>query len=170
MALTDYLVRKPEFDLFPMRATDLVAAAALHKQRFTPPWSEGDLRAMLAQPLVFGFVARQTNALMRTGLGGFVLSRVVSDEAEILTVAVSSASARLGLGWRLMQAAAREAHRRDAECLFLEVDETNLAAVGLYRKLGFQTVGQRRAYYQGADGKRNTALVMRLDFPQADRS
>ena len=85
---------------------------------------------------MFGFVARQTNGSFRPAFGGFVLSRAVAGEAEILTIGVEPRYARSGLGWRLMQAAMREALVKGSEALFLEVDETNQAAIGLYRKLG----------------------------------
>ena len=53
---------------------------------------------------------------------------------------------------------------RGAEDIFLEVDEGNVAARGLYAKLGFAKVGERKAYYAAADGRRSTALVMRRDL------
>lgn len=164
MALTDYFTRKPEFDMFAMRTADLPMAAAIHKARFTPSWSDGELHALLVQDTVFGFVAQQSNAASRPVTAGFVLARVAVGEAEILTIGVDSRYARAGLGWRLMQAAVREARARSAETMFLEVDETNTSALGLYRKLGFLKVGERRAYYQSADGARTAALVMRLDL------
>ena len=51
-----------------------------------------------------------------------------------------------------MRAAAREAQARGAEAMFLEVDETNVAATALYRRLGFRKVAERRAYYEAAGG------------------
>ena len=63
-----------------------------------------------------------------------------------------------------MQAALLEARMRGAENIFLEVDETNIAACRLYDKLGFAKVGERKAYYAAADGSRSTALVMRRDL------
>lgn len=163
MALTDYFSRKPEFDIFPLEAIDLAQAAAIHKLRFTHAWSDGELHALLVQDTVFGFIARQSNAA-RPITAGFVLGRVAAGEAEILTIGVDPKFARLGLGWRLMRAAIREARDRAAEAMFLEVDETNIAAVALYRKLGFAKVGERRAYYQGVNGAKTAALVMRLDL------
>lgn len=97
-------------------------------------------------------------------LGGFVLAREVAGEAEILTVAVADKFARAGLGWRLMQSAIREAMMRGAETMFLEVDNNNASALGLYRKLGFKTVAERKAYYTAKDGTKSTALVMRRDL------
>jgi ribosomal-protein-alanine N-acetyltransferase len=45
--------------------------------------------------------------------------------------------------------------------MFLEVDDGNAAALGLYRKLGFEKVGERRGYYKDANGAVSTALVMK---------
>ena len=164
MSLTDYFVRKPEFEIVALQTAHLPHAAAVHRLRFTPPWSDGEMHALLVQETVFGFVACQSNAYARPATGGFVLSRVAASEAEILTIAVDSRFARAGLGWRLMRAAIREARDRSAEAVFLEVDETNAAAVALYRKLGFAKVGERRAYYQDVNGVKTAALVMRLDL------
>ncbi|MBD9649330.1 GNAT family N-acetyltransferase [Ensifer sp. ENS09] len=164
MSFTDYFTRRTEFDIFPLEEADLIAAAALHRQRFASPWSDGEIHALLVQETVFGFVARQTNGSFRPAFGGFVLSRAVAGEAEILTIGVEPRYARSGLGWRLMQAAMREALVKGSEALFLEVDETNGPAIGLYRKLGFNKVGERRAYYQDKAGQRTAALVMRLDL------
>lgn len=164
MSFTDYFTRRAEFDIFPLEEPDLIAAAGLHRQRFASPWSDGEIHALLVQDTVFGFVARQTNGSSRPAFGGFVLSRAVAGEAEILTIGVDPRYARSGLGWRLMQAAMREVTVKGSDTLFLEVDETNQAAIGLYRKLGFLKVGERRAYYQDKTGQRTAALVMRLDL------
>ena len=48
--------------------------------------------------------------------------------------------------------------------MFLEVDEGNAAAQGLYRKLGFRVVAERKGYYALGNGQKSTALVMRLDL------
>jgi ribosomal-protein-alanine N-acetyltransferase len=156
----DYLSWKPFFEIVPMEVSDCVEMSELHGQRFPRRWSDGEFQNLLLQAGVFGFVARQTNAFFSKPMGGFVLSREAAGEAEILTVAVNEKFARQGLGWRLMQAALREAAARGAETMFLEVEAANDAAVRLYRKLGFAKVGERPAYYAGPDGKKSTALVM----------
>jgi ribosomal-protein-alanine N-acetyltransferase len=45
--------------------------------------------------------------------------------------------------------------------MFLEVDNGNTAALGLYRKLGFEKVGERQGYYKQENGALSTALVMK---------
>ncbi|KQV84519.1 ribosomal-protein-alanine acetyltransferase [Rhizobium sp. Root1220] len=159
--LESYLTLKPEFEIVSMDADDCRAVATLHGERFARPWGDGEFYSLLSQGNVFGFVARQTNAFLKKPLPGFVLAREVAGEAEILTIATQAKVARSGLGWRLMQAAMREAKLRGGESIFLEVDGGNAAALGLYRKLGFEKVGERRGYYKDANGAVSTALVMK---------
>jgi len=160
----EYLSWKPYFEIVPMQHEDCAGVAELHALRFPRPWNDGEFSGLLTQGSVFGAVARQTNAFFSRPLGGFVLAREVAGEAEILTVAVADKFARSGLGWRLMQSAAREAMMRGAETMFLEVDNSNASALGLYKKLGFKTVAERKTYYTAKDGTKSTALVMRRDL------
>ncbi|MDI7864724.1 GNAT family N-acetyltransferase [Rhizobiaceae bacterium n13] len=162
--LESYLSRKPEFEIVAMESEDCPAVADLHGERFARPWGDGEIHGLLMQPSVYGFVARQTNGIFKQPLSGFVLAREVAGEAEILTIAVNAKLSRSGLGWRLMQAALREAEVRGGESMFLEVEEGNAAALGLYRKLGFAKVGERSAYYADKNGVRSTALVMKRDL------
>lgn len=159
-----YLNRKSEYEILPMTGNDCRAVSTLHGERFAKGWGDGEFHSLLTQRNVFGYVARQTTGFFRKPLSGFVLSREAAGEAEILTVAVSQKIGRSGLGWRLMQAVMREAGTRGATSLFLEVDDGNIAALGLYRKLGFEKVGERPSYYVTPDGRRSAALVMRLDL------
>ena len=160
MSLTDYFTRKPAFDVFPLETADAGIAATLHRARFARPWNDGEFHSLLLQEPVYGFLALKEGVLARSA-GGFVLARAAAGEAEILTIGVDQRFERAGLGWRLMQAALREAKMRGAEDVFLEVDEANVAARRLYDKLGFAKVGERKSYYAAADGSRSTALVMR---------
>lgn len=159
-----YLQWKPFFEIVPWVADDCHEVSLLHGQRFSRQWNDGEFMSLLLQPNVFGFVARQTNAFFSRPIGGFVLARETAGEAEILSIAVSTKFGRSGLGWRLMQAALREASQRGGEVVFLEVEAANEAAVKLYRKLDFQTVAERPAYYSGPDGSKSTALVMKRDL------
>jgi [ribosomal protein S18]-alanine N-acetyltransferase len=63
-----------------------------------------------------------------------------------------------------MDAVLRHLHHLRAEALFLEVDEANHPALALYRRLGFREVGRRENYYDGAEGRKSSALVMRRDL------
>jgi len=157
-----FLTKTRDYALEPLTAADSPAIAEIHQEDFIRPWSDVEFSTLIGQETVFGFAARETG---RGGSPpvGFVLARLAAGEGEILTVAVARAHRRQGLGWRLMDAVLRELHAQRAEALFLEVDETNVAAIALYRRLGFFEVGNRPDYYKSAGGRRG-ALVMRRDL------
>ena len=155
-------LRRPAFIIDRLEQDDTREAARIHAARFAKPWPKEDIQGLLLQPTVFGFVARREGR-RKEGAGGFVLARLVADEAEILTIAVDAAFPRQGIGHQLMEAVLRHLYAERAKMLFLEVDEGNVAAIGLYQGLGFVTVGKRPDYY-GSAGSRSTALTMRRDF------
>lgn len=113
-------------------------------------WSATSFAALLEQPEVDGFHVA----------GAFVLMRVVLDEAEILTVCTVPEKRRQGLAAKLVGKALDEAQARGAVKAFLEVEESNAAALGLYQGFGFAEVGRRKDYY----GQGRTALVLRKSF------
>ncbi len=154
--------RVRDYALQPLTVADSQAISAIHQEDFVRPWTDGEFASLLAQDTVFGYAARETGR-GADGPVGFILARLAAGEGEILTVAVARAHRRQGLGWRLMDAVLRELHAERAEALFLEVDETNAAAIALYRRLGFSEVGKRPSYYQSATGS-SGALVMRRDL------
>jgi ribosomal-protein-alanine N-acetyltransferase len=134
-------------------AADAAALAALHAAAFPPAeaWGPDAIALMLGLPGGFGIWSPGQ---------GFVLARAAGGEAEILTLAVLPAARRQGVGAALLAAALAGAAVRGAAAMFLEVAAGNVAALGLYRRLGFAEVGRRRRYYaDGAD-----ALVLRRDL------
>lgn len=158
-----YLSRRRDYILERLQRTDAPEVSRLHRDDFPRPWSPGEFVSLLDQDTVFGFAAREIGN-QKAGMAGFVLARLVAGEAEILTLAVARAHRRAGLGRELMDAVLRELHSERAAELFLEVDETNLAALALYRKLGFREVGRRPGYYTHAGAATTGALVMRRDL------
>lgn len=155
-------MRSRSFVIEPIIRDDSGQLAALHALTFRQPWSDDDFHALLVEDNVFGFIAREEGNRKAMG-GGFVVARLVLDEAEILTIAVAPVAQRKGLGHALMDATLRHLHNARASMLFLEVDELNIPALALYRRLGFKQVGNRPGYYQTAAG-RSAALTMRRDL------
>ncbi len=128
--------------------------AAIHAEAFPPAerWTAAAIAGLLAAPACFGLLHPA---------GGMLLGRVVTEEAEVLTVAVAPAARRRGVGSALVRHAAREGRRRGARSLFLEVSAANAAAWRLYSAAGFVEIGRRRRYYTGGID----ALVMKLMLP-----
>jgi ribosomal-protein-alanine N-acetyltransferase len=124
--------------------------AAIHAEAFPEdPWDEASFVTLLSQPGALGLVDER---------GGFLLLRIVLDEAEILTIGVTAR--RQGVGVGLMREGLAVAAARGVRVVHLEVAKDNAAARALYARLGFAEVGLRRGYYpNGGD-----ALALRLDI------
>ncbi len=92
-----------------------------------------------------------TIALIDNNPVGFILSRTVLDETEILTLAVHPDFRRRGIGKSLVQNVLGKGK------VFLEVAVCNNQAAALYGKCGFIKAGLRRGYYR--DGSDAQVLV-----------
>lgn len=128
--------------------------ASIHAEAFDTPWDEASFSELLRSPEVH----------LSGDDRGFILIRTVADEAEILTVAVRPSARRQGLGRALVEAAIVASAAFGAKKMFLEVAESNVAAIALYQSSGFETVGLRKNYYKRADGKSEHAKVMVLNI------
>ena len=136
---------------------DARALAALHAASFHRGWSDGEFEGLLLDRNVVAHRAAAGRNLV-----GFILSRIVIDEAEILSVAVAPSRRGKGLARRLLDLHLRRLAGLGARKVFLEVDEGNVPARRLYRRAGFQEVGRREGYYPA--GKGSAALVLRRDL------
>ncbi len=83
---------------------------------------------------------------------GFVLWRIVADEAEILTICAAPDRRRMGIGKHLLDMAIDAVSKGGARRFLLEVAVDNTAAIGLYRAAGFTDEGHRRGYYRTPAG------------------
>ena len=87
---------------------------------------------------------------------GFLLSRQTAQgEREILNLAVAPSMRRKGVALRLLE---HELERGEGSW-FLEVRESNAAAIALYEGVGFRRVGRRKDYYYDP---RESGIVMRF--------
>jgi ribosomal-protein-alanine N-acetyltransferase len=140
-------------------ARDAAAIAALHGVSFARGWSEQEVEGLLIDRHVIAH-----RAMNGSTMTGFILSRLVEDEAEILSVAVSSARRGRGLARTLLNLHLRRLAGLGARAVFLEVDEHNAPAIALYDRAGFHEISRRPNYYAGAGGKAAAALVLRRDL------
>lgn len=127
------------------------ALASLHAKCFTTPrpWSAAE------------FASFEDSAFLLTQPHGFLLGRVIADEAELLTLAVDPAARRQGIARGLLDGFKTTATDQGATVAFLEVAANNLGALALYEAAGFKEAGRRRAYYKTVDGPALDALVLR---------
>jgi ribosomal-protein-alanine N-acetyltransferase len=132
--------------------SDAELMASIHKACFPQSW-DADTMARFTRSgsdvlCLMGYAVDSSAA----GSAGLLIARKATDEAELLTLAVAPGCRRWGLGKALLKTAVATLREAGAKTLFLEVEDGNEAALGLYRSFGAVAVGRRPGYYEhGAD-------------------
>lgn len=160
--MRDQVMTTPDtVSIAPAADSDAPALARLHGASFAPAWDADSFRTFLADAHCVTLIARMSSGAP----AGFVAARAAADEAEILTFAVAREARSRGIGRALIDALTARLAKRGVATLFLEVGNSNRAALALYRKAGFRDAGRRPAYYRGGHGPAcEDALVLRLDL------
>ena len=104
------------------------------------PWTASDFKDL-----------KQSGCDIIASQNGFIVYRVVADEAEIITIGVAPAARRGGIAAAMLAIAEQDAKKRGATKMFLEVATDNTAARALYRSAGYAQIGIRPKYYDGVD-------------------
>lgn len=148
---------------------DLAALSNLESTGFgAGAWSRRLLAAELEAATSLVLVAEAGDGRSRdavrdaapTELLAYACFRRTAGEAELLRVASAPTARRCGIATALIRAGLDRLSGEGIRACFLEVAETNAAALGLYRELGFREVGRRRGYYE----RQTDALLLRLNL------
>lgn len=125
-----------------MTDDDVAEIAELEKKCFAVPWSEKSFHDEMQNKLAVYFVAKDNGKCI--GYAGFWN---VSGEGDITNVAVLPEYRKNGIGSMLISEMIKTAITLKLELLTLEVRKSNIAAQGLYKKYGFDIIGERKRYY-----------------------
>src|SRR5262245_18116383 len=123
---------------------DAEECSKLHAELFEPAWDQASFASFFSHPAARGLVARSIAPAQTVG---FIVAQMAADEAEVLTLAVSSMARRQCIATRQIVALAETARAAGVRVLYLEVAAENTAALALYRKLRFAERGRRLGYY-----------------------
>lgn len=125
--------------------------AEIEKTCFSNPWDESALEAELNNECSHIYVAIDGGRVI-----GYAAVYCVCGEADIARVAVLPDYRRMGIATQLLTKSFEE---NEADCVFLDVRESNAAAIKLYKSLGFEESGIRKNYY--SDPTENAILMKR---------
>jgi len=126
-----------------MRRRHLRSVLRIEAETHPRPWSLSLFMSEMALRTSRAYYVARVDGLV-VGYVGLMMS---GEEGHVTTVAVDPNWHRRKIGTRLMLVAAREAVRRGAAALTLEVRMSNAGAQELYRQFGFRPAGVRRNYY-----------------------
>ena len=139
-------------DIVKMDESHLSQVAQIEIQCFSTPWSENALREELTNSFARFYVALCDGQVV-----GYMGAHNVVGEVYITNVVVSPQFRRRGIAEALIKNLMDVTLSEGAEFLTLEVRKSNAGAIGLYSKMGFETVGERKSFYENP---REDALLM----------
>lgn len=135
---------------------DLPEVMAIEKESFISPWSEGMFRDELIVKHSQCLVARLGQD-KKSIVGGYIIFWIVADEAHLHNLAVKKEFRGQGLAYQFLNMMKEISRQVGVKAQTLEVRESNIDAIKLYRKCGFVVKGRRPLYYTDTQ---EDALIM----------
>lgn len=123
---------------------DLEQVVEIENENFSVPWTETGFFTYLMRSDALFLVAENEEEELVAGYIGIIMA---ADEGDITNVSVKKELQGQGIGTMLLQELASRTKEMGIEKIFLEVRESNVAALALYEKQGFERMGVRKNYY-----------------------
>ena len=159
-----------ELSFMPMQTADLDEVLSMESVSHLHPWTRGNFSDSLASGHWAYCIRPQADqAKMVPGtyldpqvLWAYCILYPAVDELHLLNITVSPKLRKLGLGSRMMAAIEGVAAQQNMLRIILEVRPSNISALALYQKLGYEQIGIRKHYYPASPegGNREDAIVM----------
>lgn len=139
-------------ELRRMEEKDLDQVTSIEKDTFSMPWNREDFLNSMNNPSHVYIVACENDVIYGyCGMWGIV------GEGQINNVAVKKELQGKGIGFLLVKFLLEEGYKQGLEAFTLEVRESNLSAIHVYEKVGFENVGIRKNFY---DKPKENAVIM----------
>lgn len=140
-------------ELKPHHAAD---CAEIEKACFSEPWSKSEIEKLCTNSMAVYFVCLVDNRVV--GYGGMYQ---VLDEGQINNIGVLIEYRRQGIADALIKSLVDYGRSSGLSRLILEVRASNLSAIALYEKNGFENIGIRKDFYSLP---REDAIIMEKTY------
>ncbi len=137
-------------EILNAQKSNIADIAAIETACFSSPWNPLALEAELDNEC-----SHMLSAVENGRAVGYVLLYIVAGEADIVRVAVLPEFRGQGIARALLQ----QALSKVGGAVFLDVRESNIPAINLYKSLGFEDTGVRKDYY--SNPTENAVLMKR---------
>ena len=143
-----------EIKICPMIKDDIESVIKIEEEAYGKHhWSKTSFYDEMSNNLAKYYVARTFDE----EIAGYAGTWHIIDEGHITTIAVRNDYLRNHIGEALIQKIIDDCYIDKIKYLTLEVRVSNIPAIRLYEKYGFQSLGTRKGYYQDND---EDALIM----------
>ena len=146
-----------DFKIDKMSLEDLISIKDILTTEFDDFWNYEILKSELESNNSYFFVAKNISG----EIVGFAGIKVILDEANIMNIVVKKDFRNCGIGAILLKNIIKKARELEIKKIYLEVNDTNLPAINLYKKFNFKQIGIRKKYYGN-----NNGILMNLSLEQ----
>jgi [ribosomal protein S18]-alanine N-acetyltransferase len=143
-----------EIKIHPMQKNDVDEVLKIEEKAYGEHhWSKDSFYGELSNDLAHYYSAFDAE----DNLIGYAGSWLILDEAHITTIAIKPEYRRKKIGETLLNKILEICYKNEIKYITLEVRVSNVAAIRLYEKYGFKSLGTRKGYYQNNN---EDALIM----------
>ena len=136
------LMQKLDIRICPVAESDISQIAKLENMYFSEPWSEISLKKSLNKEN-YCFICAKTGLKVVA----YASMYVVNPEGYICNIVVHEDYRNMGIATNIINKIIQYSQKMNLEILTLEVRESNIKAVNLYKKHDFECVGIRKNFY-----------------------
>ncbi len=147
----------------PITEAVLESVWFIENASFSRPWSRHAFQEEVLGRDALSYVILDPTPGNTSSVIAYICLRLTAGEMSVLKIAVAPTWRGRGIGTWLLSRALDLALEKGATISYLEVRPSNAAAIGLYRKLGFEVAGIRPRYYTETQ---EDALVMIRPFKE----
>ena len=125
-----------------MTPEDVPVISRLEEETFSMPWSASSFLEMISKEDARYYVAEKDGKI----LGGCGVL-MIAGEGNITNVVIAPEARNQGIGTAMLRHLMAEGNREGLTAYTLEVRVSNVAAIHVYEKLGFESAGIRPGFY-----------------------
>ena len=144
-------------EIYPMELSDFQKIEPILYEKFDDFWTPNIFKGELENQNSYYFVAKNDDFIV-----GFAGISLCFDEATVTNIVIHKENRNLGIGSQLLEKLIQIAKQKNCTSITLEENEKNIAAIQLYKKFHFETVGLRNQYYNHTDN----AIIMTKILPK----
>ena len=148
------VINLTDITISPMTKDDIEAVVKIEEEAYGKHhWAKSSFYDEMSNNLAKYYCAKTKDGK----LVGYAGTWHIIDEGHITTIAVKKEYLRNHIGEAIIQKIIDDCYKDNIKYLTLEVRVSNIPAIKLYEKYGFQSLGTRKAYYQDNN---EDALIM----------
>lgn len=126
-----------------MTPEDVPVISRLEEETFSMPWSASSFLEMISKEDARYYVAEKDGKI----LGGCGVL-MIAGEGNITNVVIAPEARNQGIGTAMLRHLMAEGDQEGLTAYTLEVRVSNVAAIHVYEKLGFESAGIRPGFYE----------------------